>query len=112
MSPTDASATQNGIKRPELNMSTIKESLNDPKADSHIKLSPTPRKSEREKKSISYEKLNKGVVERDEEEQAKDSDSNKVKKTEIKKGNIGEVQKKMSDLIELMKTHEAAAIFN
>jgi len=57
---------QGSIVKPEgMNMATIKEqgSENDIQ-----RLSPTPRKSERERKCISYDKLNKGAADSDEED--------------------------------------------
>lgn len=87
-------------------MSNITNDLGDPPA----KQSPTPRKSERDRKNVSYVQLMKGEV--DLQDEAAGQDDNKQKKLDVKKGTIQEVNKRVSDLIETMKKHEAAHLFN
>jgi hypothetical protein len=50
------------MSRPEVNMNDLDPNIEAPK------LSPTPRKSERERKNISYDKLNKGAANSDEDD--------------------------------------------
>jgi len=50
------------MNRLEVNMNNLDPNIEPPK------LSPTPRKSERERKNISYDKLNKGAANSDEED--------------------------------------------
>lgn len=67
------------------------------------KLSPTPRKSERDKKPISYDKLIRGV----------DSDDNDLRDSKKNdKRNVLEVHKRVMDLLQTMNKHEAASLFN
>ena len=58
------------ITRPDLLMSNIKGDNSDQYPP---KLSPTPRKSERDRKNISYAQLNKGQVDSFEENPGQDS---------------------------------------
>ena len=60
---------------PELNMNNLDPNIEPPK------LSPTPRKSERERKNISYDKLNKGAANSDEE----DIESREIGKKKLEK---------------------------
>lgn len=64
-SPDAALNTELGNQeRPHINLNNIKE-YND--KDHAPGKSPTPRKSERDRKNISYDKLNKGAVDSDDE---------------------------------------------
>jgi hypothetical protein len=66
-------------------MSSIK---NTDMNDGQAKLSPTPRKSERDRKNVSYVQLNKGAVESEDD----GGEASKNKKAEAaKKGSLAEV---------------------
>ena len=91
-------------------MTAIKEGS---MGDDINKLSPTPRKSERERKHISYAKFVKGERETDEEDPILgDGMANKLKKVDSKKISTSEVHRKMQELFETMKQHEHADLFN
>lgn len=74
------------------------------------KLSPTPRKSERERKNISYDKLNKGAANSDEEDLDQRDLPGKGNKKKIVWADS--VIKKVTELFETMKTHEHSHLFN
>jgi hypothetical protein len=109
ISAADAKQEGTSMIKPDLNLSSIKDFID--KDQLQPKLSPTPRKSERDRKNISYDKLNKGAVDSEDENQGQDA-LGKPKKPDGKKCNVAEVNKKMSELIESMKKHEAANLFN
>jgi hypothetical protein len=92
--------------KPELNMDVVKDNSN----DYAPKLSPTPRKSERDRKNISYDKLNKGAV--DSEEESPENGGVKKLKLDAKKGNLAEIQNKIKELFEKLKAHEHSHLFN
>ena len=73
---------------------------NDPR-----KLSPTPRKSERMTKNIQYDKMNKGLETYGEEYK---SEANKGETKVVK---VQENIQKISDLLESMKKHKSAHLF-
>jgi len=72
-----------------------------------IKLSPTPRKSERTRKDISYDKLNTKGADSDEEDLDKD-----VSGRSKRKANHAETVRKMTELFDTMKKHPHADLFN
>jgi len=103
---------EQNIIKPLVNMATIKENYEYTSMDPP-KLSPTPRKSERERKNISYDKLNKGGADSDDEEyDSKDPAGNKIKKIDVKKSNYVEINRKVQDMLETMKKHEHSHLFN
>lgn len=73
---------------------------NDPR-----KLSPTPRKSERMTKSIQYDKMNKGLDTYGEEWKGEQG------KAEAKMVKMHENIQKVKDLLEKMKQHKSAYLF-
>jgi hypothetical protein len=84
------------------------------------RLSPTPRKSERERKNISYDKLNKGAADSDEEisalerQQCINFREKKISTssfTDPRKGN-DEAVGKIERLIETLSNHPNAYLFN
>jgi hypothetical protein len=93
-------------------------------------LSPVTRKSERERKNISYDKLNKGAQDSDDDGQGSPGGNNpnilsqskdasmKAKKlsmggsTDMKRTASVETQKKIEDMLELLKRSPHAYLFN
>jgi len=70
----------------------------------------SPRKTElREKKSVNYANLNKGTGLNNEEE---DSEGQKLKKQNSKMQSYLEVQKKVQEIFDKLKSHEHASLFN
>lgn len=102
------------MPKPE-NLDVIRDSTDDDRMKSNLsmppKLSPTPRKSERDRKNISYDKLNKGALDSEEEAQQQGENS-KNRKLEVKKFSVSEVHKRIEDLLNTMNNHEAADLFN
>ena len=90
-------------------------------------LSPITRKSERERKNISYDKMNKGAQESEDDGQGsasglqggnqvssqKDLSKRKsITAVDVKKNNNAETQKKVEDMIERLKRSPHAHLFN
>jgi hypothetical protein len=90
-------------------------------------LSPITRKSERERKNISYDKLNKGAQDSDDDGlgspngqnpllNSQSKDPLKAKKmglgVEMKRSNNAETQKKIEDMLETLKRSPHAHLFN
>ena len=101
--PVDEAVGQH--TKPDINMNFIQETEGNIEPS---KLSPTPRKSERERKNISYDKLNRGSAVSEEE----DLEMKELKLKNLKRATFLETQKKVQDLFESMKKHEHASIFN
>ena len=86
------------------------------------RLSPTPRKSERERKNISYDKLNKGAANSDEEfdnplERTQSMNFRDMRKKSTStppdaKKNNEEVVAKVEKLFEYLNSHQYANLFN
>lgn len=89
MSPVDdEDDDMEPLSEEELHQKPSEININAVKDESELRplLEPTPRKSEREKKAISYDKLNKGAQGSEEEDvNANDSAKDKIKRTDLKK---------------------------
>lgn len=93
---------QNGlVNKPELTINTNHEP-NTEMNGNPPKLSPTPRKSERDRKNIAYDKLNRCGTVDSEEDTTMNADNNK-KKSDGKKMSVAEINKRMTELFEYMK---------
>ena len=90
-------------------------------------LSPITRKSERERKNISYDKLNKGAQDSEDDGQGSANGQNpnlnsqskdplRAKKmglgVDVKRSNNAETQKKVEDMLETLKRSPHAHLFN